>query len=153
MKIFQEFKEFAIRGNVVDMVVGIVVGAAFSKIVNSFVTDVLMPPIGMLTRQIDFTNLFISLSGGDYATLKDAQSADAVTINYGLFLNNSISFLIVAFCIFLVVKWINQLRRQEDVAKVTTAPSQKSCPYCFSNISVRAVRCPHCTSDLSKDVS
>lgn len=148
MKIFSEFKEFAIRGNVVDMVVGIVVGASFSRIVNSLVTDVIMPPIGMVLRRIDFADLFINLSGGDYATLKEAQSAGAVTINYGLFLNNIVSFVIVAFCIFLVVKWINTLRRKEDVAKVSTSPSQKSCPYCFSNISVKATRCPHCTSEL-----
>lgn len=149
MKIVSEFKEFAIRGNVVDMVVGIVVGAAFSKIVQSFVSDILMPPIGMITNKIDFTNLYLNLSGGSYATLKEAQAAGAVTINYGQFLDNLISFVIMAFCIFLIVKWINQLRRKEDVAKVASAPSQKSCPFCFSNISIKAIRCPLCTSDLS----
>lgn len=148
MKIFQEFREFAIRGNVVDMVVGIVVGAAFSKIVQSFVTDVLMPPIAMMTNKIDFTSLYLNLSGGEYATLKEAQAAGAVTLNYGLFLDNLISFVIMAFCIFLVVRWINQLRRKEDIAKVSTAPSQKSCPFCYSNISIRATRCPFCTANL-----
>lgn len=149
MKIVNEFKEFAIRGNVIDMVVGIVVGAAFSKIVQSLVSDILMPPIGMITNKIDFTNLFFSLSGGSYSTLKEAQSAGAVTINYGIFLDNLISFIIIAFCIFLVISWINQLRRKEDVSKVSTAPSQKSCPYCFSSISIKASRCPCCTSALT----
>lgn len=148
MKILQEFREFAIRGNVIDMVVGIVVGAAFSKIVQSFVTDVLMPPIAMMTNKIDFTSLYLNLSGGEYATLKEAQAAGAVTLNYGLFLDNLISFVIIAFCIFLVVRWINQLRRKEDIAKVSTAPSQKSCPFCYSNISIRATRCPFCTANL-----
>ncbi len=148
MKILQEFKEFAIRGNVIDMVVGIAVGAAFSKIVSSLVTDILMPPVAMLTKQIDFTNLFVTLSGGEYVLLKDAQSAGAVTLNYGLFLDNLLSFVIVAFCIFLLVKWVNNLRRNEDVAKVAASPSQKTCPFCFSNISIKATRCAQCTSQL-----
>lgn len=150
MKILQEFKEFAIRGNVMDMVVGIIVGSAFTKLVNSFVTDILLPPIAMLNKRIDFTNLFITLSEGEYATLKEAQAAGAVTINYGQFIDNTVTFAITAFFIFLFVRWINQLRRKEDVAKVAAAPSQQTCPFCFSNISRKAVKCAFCTADIPK---
>lgn len=152
MGMIKEFREFAVRGNVVDMAVGIIIGGAFGSIVKSLVSDVLMPPIGMLMGGVDFSNFFIALkdgaAGGPYATLADAQAAGAVTINYGLFLNAIISFLIVAFAVFLLVKGINNLKRQEQPAPapVTT----KECPYCFSAIALKATRCPHCTSDVGK---
>lgn len=143
----KEFKEFAIRGNVVDMTVGIIVGAAFGKIVNSFVTNIIMPPLGWLTGKIDLTNLFFTLSGGSYATLDDAKKAGAVTINYGLVLDEIISFTIIAFIVFLMVRQINRFKREEDTSSI--APTQKSCPYCYTSISIKATRCPHCTSELA----
>ena len=146
----KEFKEFAMRGNVVDMAVGIIIGGAFGTIVKSLVDDVLMPPIGLLLGGVDFSDLFIVLkegtSAGPYATLADAQAAGAVGINYGLFINNIISFLIVAFAVFILIKGINSMRRQEEPApeEVTT----KECPYCVSSIALKAQRCPNCTSQL-----
>ena len=140
----KDFKEFAIKGNVVDMAVGIIIGAAFGKIVTSFVSDLLMPPIGRIVGKMDFSNMFINLSDGDYATLAEAKKAGAATINYGLFLNATIDFLIVAFAIFLLVRQINKLKREQPAAEPTT----KECAYCFSSIPVKAVRCPHCTSEL-----
>lgn len=148
MKIMQEFKEFAVRGNVIDMAVGILTGAAFGKIVSSLVEDIIMPPIGILTGKIDFSNLYINLSGRVYNSLAEAKAAGAATINYGIFLNNVISFFVVAICVFLLVKQINNLRRKEDAESI--APTQKSCPYCFSSISIKATRCPLCTSQLSE---
>ncbi len=145
--IFKEFKEFAVRGNVIDMAVGIIIGAAFGKIVNSLVQDVVMPPVGVLTGGIDFSNHFINLSGGTYATLAEAKEAGAATVNYGIFLNTVLTFLIVAMCVFFLVKQINRLKRKEDVASI--APTQKSCPYCFTSISIKATRCPFCTSELT----
>ena len=145
-RIFQEFREFAVRGNVVDMAVGILVGAAFGKIVSSLVEDIVMPPLSLLTGKIDFSNLYINLSGSTYSSLAEAKKAGAATINYGLFMNNIISFLIVAICVFFIVKQINNLRRKEDVDSI--APTQKSCPYCHSSISIKATRCPQCTSQL-----
>jgi len=149
MKIMQEFKEFAVRGNVIDMAVGILIGAAFGKIVSSLVQDIIMPPIGLITGRIDFSSLYINLSGGVYNSLTEAKAAGAATINYGLFINNVISFLVVAICVFLLVKQINNLRRKEDTESI--APTQKSCPYCFSSISIKATRCPLCTSQLRGD--
>lgn len=146
-KIFNEFKEFAIRGNVVDMAVGIVIGAAFGKIVSSLVEDIVMPPIAWVAGRMDFANCFINLSEGQYSTLAEAKAAGAATINYGIFLNNLISFIVVATCVFFFVKQINRLRRTEDVKSVSL--TQKSCPYCFSSISVKATRCPQCTSELT----
>jgi large conductance mechanosensitive channel len=143
---FKEFKEFAVKGNVIDMAVGIIIGAAFGKIVTSFVNDILMPPIGRAIGKMDFSNLFINLSGQDYATLAEAKKAGAATINYGLFLNTMIDFLIVAFAIFLLIRQINRLKREEQPA----APTVKDCSYCFSSIPVKAVRCPHCTSELTE---
>ncbi|MCK5260260.1 MAG: large conductance mechanosensitive channel protein MscL [Candidatus Omnitrophica bacterium] len=143
----KEFKEFVVRGNVIDMAVGIIIGAAFGKIVNSLVADVVMPPVGVLIGGIDFSNHFINLSGESYATLAEAQAAGAATLNYGIFLNTILSFLIVAFCVFFLVKQVNRLKRKEDVTSV--APTQKSCPYCFTSISIKAMRCPFCTSELS----
>ncbi len=142
----KEFKEFAMRGNVLDMAIGIVIGAAFGAIVTSFVDDILMPPIGMLLGSVDFTNLFISLDGQHYATLADAQAAGAATLNYGLFINNVINFLIIAFVIFLLVRQINRLRAEPE--EVPAEPTTKDCPYCATEIPIQATRCPHCTSEI-----
>lgn len=146
-----EFKKFIMRGNVIDMAVGIIIGGAFTKIVNSMVADVLMPPLGLLLGQVDFSNWFIVLKDGpkgpaDYATMEAAQAAGATTLNLGLFLNAVISFLIVAFCVFLLIKAINKLNapKEEAPAPVTT----KKCPYCCSEIALEATKCPNCTSDL-----
>lgn len=141
----KDFKEFAIKGNVIDMAVGIIIGAAFGKIVTSFVNDILMPPVGRAIGRMDFSNLFINISGRDYETLAEAKKAGAATINYGLFLNTLIDFLIVAFALFLLVRQINKLKREQPVAAATV----KECSYCFSSIPVKAVRCPHCTSELA----
>lgn len=142
----KEFKEFAMRGNVVDMAVGIIIGAAFGTIVKSLVNDVIMPPIGLLLGKVDFSNLFIVLKGGDasYNTLAEAQAAGAVTLNYGAFINTIISFVIVAFAVFLVIKNINRLKKEEPAPDPTT----KVCPYCFSVIPIKATRCGSCTSEL-----
>lgn len=146
----KEFKEFAMRGNVVDMAVGIIIGAAFGTIVKSMVADVLMPPIGLLVGNVDFSNLFLVLKGGTvagpYAALADAQAAGAVTINYGVFLNTVISFVIVAFAVFVVIRGINRLKRQEEAPPAE--PTTKECPYCVSTISIKAIRCAHCTAEL-----
>jgi large conductance mechanosensitive channel len=142
----KEFKEFAMRGNVLDMAVGIIIGAAFGKIITSLVGDVLMPPIGLLLGKIDFSKLFINLSGQYYASLADAKAAGAATINYGTFINTVIDFVIVAFAIFLLIRQVNKLKRQpEPVPAVTTT---KECPFCLSVIPIKATRCPHCTSEL-----
>ena len=138
----KEFKEFAMRGNVLDMAIGIILGAAFGRIVSSFVSDMIMPPIGVLLGHVDFSSLFLNISGKSYATLADAKAAGAATINYGIFLNTVIDFLIVAFVIFLFVRQINRW------AKKPAAPTTKDCPYCLSNIPLKAMRCAHCTADL-----
>lgn len=140
----KEFKEFAMRGNVLDMAVGVIIGAAFGKIVTSLVNDILMPPIGLLLGKLDFSNLFISLSGRHFSSLSEAKDAGAATINYGIFLNNVIDFIIVSFAIFFLIKQINRLKRKEELAEPTT----RECPYCFSTISKKAVRCPSCTSRI-----
>lgn len=145
----KEFKEFAVKGNVVDMAVGIIIGAAFGTIVKSLVNDVIMPPIGLALGGVDFSNFFIVLKGGGaehFASLADAQAAGAVTINYGVFLNSVISFIIVSFAVFVIVKQINMLKREEEAP---AEPTTKECPHCISTISIKAVRCPHCTSQLS----
>jgi large conductance mechanosensitive channel len=141
---FKEFKEFIMRGNVLDLAVGIVIGAAFGKIVTSLVTDVLMPPIGVVMGKVDFSNLFIDLSGHGYPSVAAAKAAGAATINYGLFLNTLVDFLIVAFVIFFVVKQANRMKRPAPVAAATT----KECPFCHTNIPIAATRCPNCTSQL-----
>ena len=141
----QEFKKFALQGNVLDMAIGIIIGAAFGKIVSSLVADVLMPPIGLLVGKIDFSSLFLNLSGQDYASLAAAKAAGAPTINYGIFLNNILDFLIVAFVIFLLVKQVNRLKAKEAPA---AAPSTRDCPRCLSPVPLKASRCAHCTSDL-----
>ena len=141
---FKEFKEFVMRGNVMDLAIGIIIGAAFGKIVTSFVSDILMPPLGLLLGKVDFTNLYINLSGTHYDTLKAAKEAGAVTINYGVFLAAVMDFLIVAFVIFLVVKQINRMKRKAD----EPAPTTHECAFCLSTIPIKATRCPQCTSDL-----
>jgi len=141
---FKEFKEFVMRGNVVDMAVGIIIGAAFGKIVTSFVSDVLMPPIGLLMGKMDFSNLFIDLSGAGYATLAEAKKAGAATINYGLFFNTVLDFIIVAFAIFLLIRQINRLKREPAPA----APDTRECPFCLSMVPLKAVRCPNFTSEI-----
>jgi large conductance mechanosensitive channel len=147
---FKEFKEFAMRGNVVDMAVGIIIGAAFGTIVNSLVQDVIMPPIGLLLGNIDFSNLFLVLKdgkvAGPYATVAVAKAAGAVSINIGIFINTVISFVIVAFAVFLLVKTVNKLRRQKEVPPAV--PTTKECTYCLSTIPIKATRCPNCTSEL-----
>jgi large conductance mechanosensitive channel len=146
----KEFKEFVMRGNVVDMAVGIIIGAAFGTIVKSLVDDVIMPPIGLLLGGVDFANLFILLRAGSpaapYASLADAQAAGAVTINYGVFINAVVSFLIVALVMFLLIRSINRLRREEEAPPAE--PTTKECPYCLSTVPIKASRCPHCTSEL-----
>jgi large conductance mechanosensitive channel len=145
----KEFKEFAMRGNVVDMAVGIIIGAAFGAIVKSLVDDVIMPPIGLLLGGVDFSNFFAVLKEGatpaPYASLAVAKAAGAVTVNYGLFFNSIISFLIVAFAVFMLVRGLNTLRRQEAPAP----PNTKACPFCASMIPIQAKRCPMCTSQLA----
>ena len=142
----KEFKEFALRGNVLDMAVGIIIGAAFGTIVTSFVNDILMPPIGLLLGRVDFSNLFITLRGEPLATLAQAKAAGATTLNYGIFLNTVVSFLIVAFAVFLLIRQVNKMRREPEPAPA--APTAKECPYCFSSIPIKATRCAHCTSEL-----
>jgi len=142
----KEFKEFIMRGNVLDMAIGIVIGGAFGKIITSLVNDILMPPIGVLLGGVDFANLFINLSGKPYASLADAKAAGAATINYGLFLNTIIDFVIVAFVIFLLIRAVNRLRRQQEAPPA--APTTKECPYCLSTIPIKATRCANCTSQL-----
>lgn len=142
----KEFKEFAMRGNVMDMAVGIILGAAFGKIVSSFVKDVLMPPIGKLMGNMDFTNLYVNLSGEIYPSLAAAQEAGAATINYGIFINAVLDFLIVAFAIFMVIRQMNRL--QKKPAEKPAAPTTKDCPFCLSAIPIKASRCAHCTADV-----
>ena len=142
----KEFKEFAMRGNVVDMAIGIIIGAAFGKIITSVVNDILMPPIGLLLGKVDFSNLYLNLSGGDYPNLAAAKAAGAATINYGMFINTIIDFIIVAFVIFLLIRQMNRLKKQP--APVVAEPTTKDCPFCLSAIPIKASRCPHCTSEI-----
>jgi large conductance mechanosensitive channel len=148
----KEFKEFIMRGNVMDMAVGIIIGAAFSAIVNSFVKDIIMPPIGLIFKK-DFANLFVVLKEGaeiaePYETLADAQAAGAVTLNYGNFINYVITFLIVAFVIFMLIRWVNRMRRAAEKPKEAPAVTTKDCPFCLSAVHIKATRCPNCTSEL-----
>ena len=149
--IAKEFKQFIMRGNVIDMAVGIIIGGAFTKIVNSMVSDVFMPVLGLLLNKVDFTNWFIVLKPGangvkTFDTMAAAQEAGATTLNLGLFLNAVISFLIVAFCIFILIKAINKLNKPAQTP--AAAPTTKKCPFCFSEIALEAVRCPHCTAEI-----
>jgi large conductance mechanosensitive channel len=141
---FGEFKQFIQRGNVVDLAIGVVIGAAFGKIVTSFVEDILMPPIGLALGSVDFSNLFINLSGKDYPSVAAAKAAGAATLNYGIFFNNILNFVIIAFAVFLLVKQINRMQAPTPAA----APSTKDCPYCLSAVPLKATRCGHCTSEI-----
>jgi large conductance mechanosensitive channel len=140
----KEFREFVMRGNVIDLAVGVIIGGAFGKIVSSLVSDIIMPPIGLLLNGVDFSNLFVSLTGQPYATLAEAQAAGAPTLNYGNFINAVINFLIIALVIFLMIRAINRLQKPAPAA----APMTRECPHCFSTISLKATRCPNCTSQL-----
>jgi len=147
---FKEFKEFAMRGNVIDMAVGIVIGAAFGTIVKSLVSDIIMPPIGLLLGKVDFANLFTVLKAGaktaaPYTSLVEAQAAGAVTINYGMFINTIINFIIIAFAIFMVIRSMNKFKKPEAIP---AEPTTKDCPYCLISVPIKASRCPHCTSEL-----
>ena len=142
---FREFYKFAMRGNVMELAIGIVIGAAFGKIVSSFVSNILMPVFGLLLGKIDFSNLFINLSGINYPTIAAAQAAGAATLNYGLFINTIVDFIIVAFAIFIVITQINKLKTDPPIEPIT-----KDCPQCFSSINIKATRCPNCTSVLTK---
>lgn len=141
----KEFKKFAMKGNVVDMAVGIIIGTAFGKIVTSLVSDIIMPPIGLLLNKVDFSNLYLNLSNDTYHSLAEAQASGAPTINYGIFLDTLINFLIVAFVVFLLIRQINRLQSRMRLA---SEPKTAECPYCFSHISKKATRCPNCTSDI-----
>jgi len=140
----KEFKEFALRGNMLDMAVGIIIGAAFGKIVSSFVTDLLSPPLSFMLGRANLVNLFINLSGGSYGTLAEAKEAGAATLNYGIFLNTVADFLLVSLAVFLLVRQVNRFKRQQ----AALPPSARECPFCVSSVSLRATRCPHCTSEL-----
>jgi large conductance mechanosensitive channel len=149
----EEFKKFALRGNVIDMAVGIIIGGAFGTIVKSMVNDVIMPPVGLLLGGVDFANFFAVLkeggeAAGPYNALTDAQAAGAVTVNYGLFINAVISFLIVAFCVFLLVKAMNKAQERMEGEKEEAPPDTKDCPFCLSSIAIKATRCPNCTSEV-----
>jgi len=139
-----EFKQFAVKGNVIDMAVGIIIGASFGKIISSLVSDVIMPPIGLALGKVDFSNLFITLSGNVYPTLEAAKAAGAVTLNYGVFIDAMIQFVIVAFAVFLLVKWVNKMKKEAPVE-----PNSKQCPYCLSTVPLKATKCGHCTSQLN----
>jgi large conductance mechanosensitive channel len=140
-----EFREFALRGNMLDMAIGIIVGAAFGRVVSSLVSDILMPPIGLLTGHSDFSNRFIDLSGHAYTTLAEAKAAGAATINYGVFANALFDFLIVAFTIFLLIRQVNRLKSEQKPVAVST----RECPFCYSTVAIKATRCPQCTSALN----
>jgi large conductance mechanosensitive channel len=146
MDMFKEFKEFALKGNVVDLAIAVIIGGAFGKIITSLVNDILMPPFGMLLGGVNFTDLFISLDGQTYPSLAVATAAGAPTINYGVFLNNIISFLIIAWVLFLVVKAMNAMKKAP--APAAAEPATRTCPQCATEIPIKAVRCPHCTSNL-----
>lgn len=140
---WSEFKKFALKGNAVDLAVGVVIGAAFGKIVTSLVSDIIMPLVGLILGKIDFSNIFITLGNGDFKTIEEAKKAGVATLNIGLFINNIIDFIIIAFCIFLVVKQMNRIAKKKDEPKKV-----KSCKYCYSEIHIQATRCPDCTSEL-----
>jgi large conductance mechanosensitive channel len=152
MSVMKEFKEFAVKGNVVDMAVGIIIGAAFGTIVKSLVDDVIMPPIGLALGNVDFSNLFVVLKqgapAGPYASLADARTAGAVSVNYGAFINTIITFIIIAFAVFLLIRSVNRMKREEE--KPPAAPTTKDCPYCLSTIPIKATRCAFCTSELKQ---
>jgi large conductance mechanosensitive channel len=140
---FKEFKEFALKGNVIDLAIGIIIGAAFNKVVQSLVNDIIMPPVGMLMGKMDFSAMFVNLSGKQFETLAEAKKAGAATLNYGLFINTMVDFSIMAFVVFIMVRQINRLKREEPAAP---APETKECPFCLSTVPLAATRCAHCTS-------
>lgn len=142
---FKEFKEFIMRGSVLDLAIGVIIAGAFGKIISSLVNDVIMPPIGLLLGKVNFTDLYINLSGTEYPSLAAAQEAGAPTLNYGLFLNSILEFLIIALVIFLIVKQVNRMMKPKEAP---AAPATKTCPFCQSEIAIKATRCPHCTSEL-----
>ena len=142
----KEFKEFAMRGNVLDMAVGIIMGVAFGKIIASFVEDILMPPIGLLLGRVDFSNMFVSLTGYHFDSLAAAKAAGAATLNYGIFFNTVFNFLIVAFAVFLMIRQVNRLKRQAEAP--AAEPTTRDCPYCLSAVPIKATRCAHCTAEL-----
>ena len=142
---FNEFKKFAMRGNVIDLAIGVIIGGAFNKIITSLVNDIIMPPIGLALGKVDFRDLYINLSGEKFASLAEAQEAGAVTINYGVFINTIVDFLIVTFTVFLLIRQINKLKKEEDKP---AAPTTKDCPYCLTSIPIKATRCPACTSKV-----
>jgi len=141
----EEFKKFLMRGNVMDLAIGVIIGGAFGKIISSLVNDILMPPLGLLLGKVDFTNLFASLTNTKYATLAEAQAAGAPTLNYGLFINNVVDFLIISLVIFLLIRAINRLSKKQEAA----APETRACPHCLSQIPLKASRCPACTSEVT----
>lgn len=141
----EEFKKFALRGNVMDLAIGVIIGAAFGKIVTSLVDDIIMPPLGLLLGKVDFSNLFVSLSGQSYSSLADAKAAGAPTLNYGLFLNSVVNFLLIAVVIFFLVKWLNKIYGEPEKPK-----QHEPCPYCLTSIPLKATRCPACTSEIKK---
>jgi large conductance mechanosensitive channel len=145
---FKEFKEFALRGNVLDMAVGIIIGAAFGKIVSSLVNDVIMPPLGLLIGNINFASMFVNLSGKPFESLAQAQQAGAATINYGIFINAIIDFVLVALVLFLLIKQFNRMKKEKPAP--AAAPTTKDCPYCFSTIPIKATKCAHCTSQIAQ---
>ena len=150
-KLWDEFKKFMVRGNVIDLAVGIIIGGAFKSIATSLVNDVLMPPIGLLLGKVNFRDLFINLSGVPYASLAEAKDAGAATINYGVFINTIITFIITALAIFVIIRQINRLQetaRNKEPVVPPPSSTTKPCPYCFSDIPIKATRCPHCTSQL-----
>lgn len=142
---FKEFKDFAMKGNVIDLATGVIIGAAFGKIVGSLVNDIIMPLLSLITGKINFANLFIALDGKTYESFKAAQDAKAATLNYGMFITSIIDFLIIAFSIFIIIKQVNRFR-----PRVTVEPTTKNCPFCLSSINIKAVKCPHCTSDIKE---
>jgi large conductance mechanosensitive channel len=148
---FKEFREFILRGNMIDLAVGVIIGGVFNRVVQSLVNDIIMPPIGLLLGRVDFANLFLLLRGGDpagpYATLAEAQDAGAVVISYGVFINTLIALVITGFAVFLLVRGINRLRRQEKEVQ-PAEPTTKTCPHCYTTIPIQATRCPHCTTEL-----
>jgi large conductance mechanosensitive channel len=144
----KEFKAFALRGNVIDLAIGVIIGGAFGKIVSSFVNDIIMPPIGLLLGGVNFADKFVALDGKIYESLAKAQEVGAPTLNYGMFINTIIDFIIIALVIFFVVKQINKMATKPAPAPAPAAPTTKDCPYCFTAIPIKATRCPHCTSEL-----
>lgn len=144
IKMLKEFKKFALRGNMIDLAVGIIIGGAFNSIVNSLVNDIIMPLLGLFTKNINFSDWYIALDGVDYGPLAKAEEAGAAVVKYGLFLSNILNFIIMAFVVFLIVKWINKLQKPE----APEAPTTKKCPYCYSDIHLDATKCSHCTSDV-----